>query len=278
MSRSHVSHWLVASLTLAGIASLGVVGCRKSDLPEDAPTTGDTGVQGTPSAAQSEPTPASALAPIDPATAATLRGRVLFEGKRPERSLLSLSAECRAHGESVLEESAVVNDDGSVRNVLVHVVSGLEGRKFPAPTEAAVLDQKGCVYLPHVLAVRVGQPIEIRNSDGFLHNVKCVARRNEGFNRAMPGGQGKPLTARFRNRELSIAFRCDVHPWMGAWVHVLDHPFFAVTGEGGTFEIAGLPPGRYKVEALHETWKAQAIDVELAPSEEKTTEFRYRIP
>lgn len=278
MSQISRPRWVPVWLVLAGLAVLGVVRCQKSEGPSESPTPDAAGAQSPTSSTQGEPSLANAPPPIDPATVATLRGRVVFEGKRPERAALSLTAECRAHGEAVFDESMVVNDDGSVRNVLVHVVAGLEGRKFSPPADAAILDQKGCVYLPHVLAVRVGQTIEIRNSDGILHNVKCVARRNEGFNRAMPGGQGKPLTARFRNRELSIALRCDVHPWMGAWVHVLDHPFFAVTGDGGAFEIRGLPPGRYKVEALHETWKTQTLEVELAASEEKTIDFRYRAP
>jgi plastocyanin len=219
--------------------------------------------------------PESEPAPIDPATTATLEGKVLFSGEIPKPAPILLNAECQAHSSGVFDEKLVVNPDKTVKNVLVHVVKGLVKRKYPLPAAGAVLDQKGCVYSPHVLAVRAGQPIEIKNSDGVLHNVNSVAaKRNTGFNRAMPSGI-QPLKATFKTPELSIPFKCDVHPWMGSYVHVLDHPFFAVTGTDGTFRITGLPPGTYTIEALHESLKSQTAEVTLAPKETKSLDLKF---
>ena len=123
-------------------------------------------------------------------------------------------------------------DDDTLQNVLVYVSKGLEGKDFDPPKEPVVLDQVGCVYTPHVVAVMAGQPLEVRNSDATLHNVMAKTRQNTPFNFGMPG-QSPPVTKVFKQPEFKINLQCFMHPWMYALLHVLDHPFFAVTGPDG---------------------------------------------
>jgi hypothetical protein len=160
------------------------------------------------------------------------------------------------HTEPVLSQAMVVNDKGQMQWVFVRVKSGLSGT-FPAPATPAVLDQHGCMYVPHVMGVMVNQPVAILNSDATLHNVNVKPTANKGFNMGMPV-KGMKIEQKFSKPELGIPFKCDVHPWMGATLHVVDNPFFAVSDVEGRFEIKGLPPGTYTLEAVHESAKVPA--------------------
>ena len=124
------------------------------------------------------------------------------------------------------------------------------------PTETAKIDQKDCRYHPHVFGMRVGQPLEIINSDPTLHNIHAMPKANKEFNTGQPI-QGMKTTHTFDGKEVMVPFKCDVHGWMNAYVGVLDHPYFAVTGEDGKFELKTLPPGTYTIEAWHEKLGAQ---------------------
>jgi hypothetical protein len=159
------------------------------------------------------------------------------------------------------------------------VSKGLEGRKFEPPKQPVVLDQTNCAYTPHVIGIMVGQPLEIHNSDATLHNVMSQPLNNKGFNDGMPG-VGK-LTKVFDKPEFSVALRCFMHPWMLGYVHVLDHPFYAVTGPDGSFEIKGLPPGEYEVSVRHE-YSRFAPDkptqmVKVGENDTQKLEFIYRL-
>lgn len=219
---------------------------------------------------------------------ATIAGIVKFAGEKPAREPIremAASTFCTEHckGEYPLQEKWVFGrngDDDTLQNVLVYVGKGLQGRTFPPPPGPVVIDQAGCLYAPHVTAVMTGQPLEIRNGDATLHNVMCNPRKNRGFNDGMPGGSA-PLTKVFDQPELKIELRCFMHPWMQAYVHVLDHPFHAVTPADGTFTLAGLPPGDYEVSVLHESSRLEAspatLPVTLAAGETKRIVFTYRM-
>ncbi|MFB3105975.1 MAG: hypothetical protein ACE1ZA_13795, partial [Pseudomonadales bacterium] len=138
----------------------------------------------------------------------------------------------------------------TLANVLVYVSKGLAGRKFAAPKTEVKVDQKRCQYTPHVLALMAGQPLVISSSDPWLHNVMAIPEKNESFNEAMPG-PGKLGPKKFK-KELKIRISCAVHTWMATYVHVLDHPYFAITIADGSFTLKGLPPGEYEVSVLHE--------------------------
>jgi plastocyanin len=193
---------------------------------------------------------------------ASVSGKVAFEGTAPAAEKVKLAADpkCSAKHPDGLEKQPVKVKDGKLADVLVYVKSGANGT-YTAPTEAVVLDQNGCNYVPHIVAVQAGQPIKIKNSDDTLHNIHPRPEKNKEFNFGQPR-QGMETEKKFEEAELKIAVGCDVHPWMRSYIHVLANPFFAVTKEDGSFEIKGLPAGEYEIEAVHE---------KLAPVSSKIT-------
>ncbi|HSL20828.1 MAG TPA: carboxypeptidase regulatory-like domain-containing protein [Vicinamibacterales bacterium] len=213
---------------------------------------------------------------VDVSTAGSISGRVLFEGTAPAPALLNVSADakCSALDKAPRDESVLVRD-GGLENVFVYVKDGLSGYTFDAPPDPATLDQDGCVYLPHVLGVRVGQPLEVSNSDPATHNVHAAARVNQPFNTAQPF-KGMVYTHRFSKPEVAVPFKCDVHPWMLAYVGVVEHPYFDVTRNGGRFDLEGLPPGTYTVEAWHEKYGTQTAKITLGDKESKDLSFTFK--
>ena len=210
------------------------------------------------------------------AFAATLSGKVVVEGTVPENPKINMDADpvCKSlHSGDVRAEKVVVNPNQTLRHAFVYVKEGASGT-FTAPSAPAVLDQRGCMYQPHVLGMQTGQPLAIVNSDSTLHNVHALGQKNPEFNLGMPM-QGMKLEKTFFNPEVMMRFKCDVHPWMGAYVGVLSHPFFSVTGEEGSFEIPNLPPGEYTLEAWHETYGTQMQKIQVSEGETKTVDFKF---
>jgi hypothetical protein len=144
----------------------------------------------------------------------------------------------------------VVGPDGGLANVFVYIKKGLEGRRFAPPKEIPVLDQIDCLFEPYVVGVMINQNLKIKNSDSFLHNVHATPKVNREFNLAQIG-RGKDNERSFSRPEVLVRFKCDVHPWMFAYVGVVEHPFFAVTDKEGSFTITNVPPGEYVLEAYH---------------------------
>jgi hypothetical protein len=168
----------------------------------------------------------------------------------------------------------VVNANGTLANVFVYVKSGLPASyKAPAPAGPVTLDQDGCRYHPHVLGIMVGQTLAIKNSDGILHNIKAKGTKNRPFNISQPAVMTSERT--FTAPEVTVPLECNVHGWMHAWLGVLPHPFFSVTGSDGSFTIKGLPPGTYTVEAWQEKYGTQSATVTVAGSETKTADFSF---
>jgi plastocyanin len=215
--------------------------------------------------------------PVDPATAGGVTGRVTFAGTPPATPVLPMDSDpnCVSQdGATATGEAVVVGADGALQNVFVYVKDGLGSLRFPVPSTALVLDQKGCRYVPHVLGVQVGQRLEILNSDPTLHNIHAVPMANREFNTGQPI-PGMKHTHQFTAREVMVPFKCDVHPWMNAFVGVLDHPFFAVTGADGAFALKGLPPGTYTIEAWHERLGTQTQMVTIGAQETGTAAFSF---
>ncbi|HXF96156.1 MAG TPA: carboxypeptidase regulatory-like domain-containing protein [Gemmatimonadales bacterium] len=209
---------------------------------------------------------------------ATITGRVRFTGPKPTNPTIDMSEEpqCKAKYQTPPRaETVVVNPNGTLANVFVYVKSGLPAdAKYPTPTTPVVIDQDGCHYRPHVLGVMVGQQLEIRNSDPLLHNIKARGTANRGFNISQPRA-GMKTTRTFSRPEVMVALECNVHGWMNAYVGVLPHPFFAVTGTDGAFTIKGLPPGTYTLEAWHEKYGTRTATVTVTGTETKTAEFTF---
>ena len=211
----------------------------------------------------------------------TLVGNVKYQGKVPKPKPLKMDADpvCGASHESkALSESFIVDENLNLKNVLVWL-KNVEYNGDPT-SEIAVLDQKGCIYDPHVLGVRKGQKVLIKNSDATLHNIHSMATINEQFNFAMPKVV-KEKEAVFNKEEEPFYIKCDVHPWMKAWVLVQDHPFFAVTDSQGNFRIENIPPGTYEVIAWQEKFKMKRAitkTVEVKDSEETVQDFLFVKP
>lgn len=185
-----------------------------------------------------------------------LVGIVLFSGTPPPRRSINADADPKCaelhRTDPLLTEDVIVNTNGTLRNVFIYLKSGLEGLAFRPSTEAVVLNQVGCRYEPHVSGILVGQALMIRNNDDTLHNVHSLSVNNPEINIGQPN-RGMRTLRKFSRPEIMVQFKCDVHPWMRAYLGVLDHPFFAVTAGDGEFVIQALPPGDYEIEAWHET-------------------------
>jgi len=180
-----------------------------------------------------------------------------------------------AHPEGFASQEVVADARGNLGNVIVYVKEGLGNRTFDAPKTALELDQQGCVYVPHVVALMTGQPLHVRNSDRTLHNVHSASKNNREWNRSqMPGAP--TIEEVFSHEELAIAMKCNVHPWMKSCVAVFAHPYFAVSGADGSFEIRNLPAGTYTVEAWHEKYGTLRQTVTLGAKETKSLSFTFQ--
>jgi plastocyanin len=206
--------------------------------------------------------------PVNPATAGAVTGTISFEGTAPAPQPLKMGSDPNCTPQGAATTETIVVRDGALANVFVYVKDGLGNLRFPVPTTPVVLDQQGCRYVPHVLGAQVGQPVEVRNSDPTLHNVHALPETNQEFNTGQPI-QGMKHTHTFTTKEVMVPFKCDVHGWMRAYIGVLDHPFYAVTGADGRFTLQGLPPGTYTVEAWHESLGTQTQTVTIGASETK---------
>jgi plastocyanin len=227
---------------------------------------------------QQEPGPAPApVNPVAAATAGSITGSITLQGTAPPPEPIKMDSDpyCVKQG-GATTQTFLVGKGGAFQNVFVYVKEGLGDLKFPVPETPVVLDQKGCVYQPRVFGIQVGQNLEIVNSDDTLHNVHALPERNREFNRGQ-SLKGIRHTHVFSTREVMVPFKCDVHKWMNAWVGVLDHPFHAVSGGDGTFELAGLPPGTYTIEAWHEKLGTQTQTVEIGQQEKKAIAFTFKL-
>jgi plastocyanin len=211
----------------------------------------------------------------------TITGRVVFKGTPPKPKEVSASAmkaadaKCAAlHKGKPLQIAEVqVGPNGGLKWVLVYIKGGVKGN-FKPPTKPVIVDQTGCLFVPHAVAVQAGQPVEFRNSDPLLHNIRANSKQGQSFNIAQPV-KGMKQVRKFSKPEIGIQLRCDVHWWMAGYLHVLPHPFFAITGDDGTFTIKGVPAGTYRLEAWHEKLGTQTKTVTVKPGETVTVDFTF---
>lgn len=263
MHRNRLS-WLLA----LGCALVLAAGCRggekaKSEAPEAARPS---------SPAASAP---SASAPAA-AQAGTIHGAVTFSGTDPDAAIaMNADPNCARLYPKPAESQVVAAREGKLANVFVYVKSGLEGQSFPAPAEARIVDQRGCLFEPRVAGLQVGQPLHVRNGDTTFHNVHAMATANPEFNEPQPK-LAMVLEKTFEQPEVMVHLKCDVHPWMNAYVGVVPHPYYAVTGDNGVFEIGNLPPGTYTLEAWHETLGVQEKQVTVAPNGTVEATFDFK--
>jgi plastocyanin len=229
------------------------------------------------SAKPSAPAATPAGQRVDTATAGEVKGVVTLEGTAPANAPIRMNADpvCVKENKGDQSQETIMAADGKLANVFVYVKDGLGNYVYDTPTEPVTLDQKGCRYHPHVFGVRVGQPIQILNSDPTLHNIHATPKANSEFNNGQPI-QGMKMTHTFDKPEVMVPFKCDVHGWMNAYVGVMTHPYFAVTGADGTFSLRSLPPGTYTIEAWHEKLGTQTAQVTIGAKETKDANFTFK--
>jgi Carboxypeptidase regulatory-like domain len=216
------------------------------------------------------------------ADSAAISGKITFDGKPPKQKKIPTDADpkCAAmHEDSpLLTEEVVVNGDGTLKNVFVYIKSGLPADKtYDTPKDPVVLTQQGCHYVPHVFGMMAKQPLEIVNADDTLHNIHAMPKNSKEFNVGQPNKDQK-TTRTFAEPEVMVHFKCDVHPWMSAYVGVMTNPFYSVSGDDGTFTIKGLPAGEYEVAAWQEKYGEQVQKIKVGDGEAKTVDFKFSKP
>ena len=215
------------------------------------------------------------------ADSASISGKITFDGTPPKRKKITTDADPKCaemHADSpLLSEEVVVNPNGTLKNVFVYVKTGLEGKTYDVPKEPVTINQTGCHYEPHVFGIMAKQELDILNSDDTLHNIHAMPAKSTEFNVGEPN-KGMIVKRKFANPEVMVHFKCDVHPWMSAYVGVMDNPFYSVTGDDGTFSLKGLPAGEYTVAAWHEKYGEQVQKIKVGDGEAKTADFKFTKP
>lgn len=215
---------------------------------------------------------------VDPATAGSVSGKVLFSGKAAPVKTVDMEEDpqCRKlHKEPVIDRPVAVNKNGTLANVFVYIKGGLEGKKFAPPATPAVMDQKGCWFEPRVLGIQTGQELQVTNSDPVTHNIHPRAHVNREWNQSQAQGSAA-LERKFSLPEVMIRVKCNIHGWMHAFIGVVDNPYFAVTGADGSFELKNLPPGEYTIEAWQEELGVAVQHVTVPPSGKTEVAFTFK--
>jgi plastocyanin len=207
----------------------------------------------------------------------SLKGTVKFQGSVPASKPINMSADpscAKQHPSPAMSQEIVADAKGDLQNVVVFVSEGLGNRTFDPPSQPAVIEQKGCMYAPHVLAVRANQQLEVVNSDPTLHNIHPLPANNREWNKAE--GPNTTSEETFSREEIAIPIKCNVHPWMRSYVAVFNHPYFAVTGKDGSFDLGTLPPGTYTIKAWHEKLGTATQQVTIGANETKRVDFVFK--
>jgi plastocyanin len=228
--------------------------------------------------ADTPPKPAPAYFKFDPATTGTITGKIAFSGRPPARKVINMEEDpacVAAHHGKALDESVVIGTASGVANVFVYIKSGLEGKSFETPTQIATIDQSGCQFHPHVLGVQVNQPVQVVNTDPVTHNIHPMAEINREWNHSQGPGD-PPLNRKFVKPEVMIPVKCNIHSWMRAYIGVLDHPYFSVSKDDGSFEIKNLPPGTYTISTWQEELGTQEQRITVAPGGHAVINFTYK--
>jgi plastocyanin len=248
------------------LAAIAFAGCKSTPAP-------------TPAQPATEPIAAHPAPAVDPATAGSITGVVHFTGKAPARVPIDMSADpaCALSTDPNLTEQYIVSDH-HLANIYVYIKSGAPDSSAPANTPPVVLDQKGCRYIPHVIAVQQGGAVEFRNSDPTMHNVHTIPTQvgNQSVD-ISETPMGQPQTRHFDAAETMIPVRCNNHPWMEAFINVAPNRYFAVTGADGTFTLPDLPPGTYTLAAVHEKLGEEDMQITVPPKSTAKANFTFSV-
>ncbi|MBV8477245.1 MAG: hypothetical protein JO266_02000 [Acidobacteria bacterium] len=227
-------------------------------------------------AAHGYSTSSGALATAGSSKLGLIRGEVHFDGPalKPTRINMAADPSCGAHSGAIFTDDFVMAPDGKLANVLVFISDGLGSEQFTTPAEPVVMQQKGCMYKPRVVALQTNQKLRIMNSDSTLHNIHPTPQNNREWNKAQPGGSS--IEDSFAREEIAIPVKCNVHPWMKSYISVFKHPYFSVTLKDGKFELPNLPPGQYTLEAWHERLGTIKQKISVSSGEVTTVDLTFK--
>ena len=204
---------------------------------------------------------------VDPLTAGSISGTVRYLGKIPSKTKIDMSEDpacVEAHHGKAFNDTLVVSSSGSLANVFIYVKTGLEGKRFETPASPVVIDQNGCWFTPRVLGIQTNQILQVTNSDPVTHNIHPMSQINREWNHSQGAGDA-PLARKFAKPEIMIRVKCNIHPWMHAFIGVVDNPYFAVSSADGSYRLPDLPPGTYTLGVWQETLGSQEQQVTVAP-------------
>jgi len=220
----------------------------------------------------------SPLGPVDSSTrTATLTGIVRFEGQIPKPKTINMAADpkcAKLHPTAVSGQDVLTDAQGGLKDAVVFVADGLSDTAMQPPTQPVVIEQKGCMYDPHIVAMQANQRLEIMNNDPTLHNIHPTPANNREWNKSQPPGSKTEET--FSREEIAIPVKCNIHPWMKGYVAVFKHPYFAVTAEDGSFDLRNLPPGTYTIKVWHQRLGTSTQKVTVAANERTAIKFVFK--
>jgi hypothetical protein len=252
-------------LTMAAAMGLAIamISCgNKTDTTSEAPA------GGAPAAGKT----------VDATTAGSVKGTIKLDGAPPKMKTINMAAEptcAKQHTTPAMTQDVVPGDGGTLQNVVVYLKGDFSQYTFPTPTTPVTIDQKGCQYNPHVLAMMINQPLLVTNSDQTTHNIHPVPKDNREWNQSQPPGAA-PIMQSFAREEIAIPVKCNVHPWMKSYMAVVASPYFQVTGQDGSFELKNVPPGTYMLTAWHESYGETDQMVTIGPKEDKSVTLTYK--
>jgi plastocyanin len=248
-------------ISTAGLA-IALIGCGNKQATNETPAAS-----------------ATAGKSVDAATAGSITGTIKLDGAPPRMKAINMAAEpgcAKEHAsQPAMTEDVIAGENGTLQNVIVYLQGDFGQYAFVMPTTSATIDQKGCQYHPHILALTANQPLQVINSDPVTHNIHPVPKDNREWNQSQPPGSA-PIEQTFARPEVAIPVKCNIHPWMKAYIAVFANPYFQVTGKDGSFDIKNVPPGTYTVTAWHERYGTSEQSVTIRPKESKNVTFTFK--
>lgn len=207
--------------------------------------------------------------------AGTVSGKVTYTGTPAKPKPIDMSKEptcAKQHATPVSTETVVTGANNALANVVVYISTGApdEGQ---VPAQAVTFEQKGCQYVPHVLAMHTGQELKVVNNDQTSHNIHPLAKTNREWNKSQPPGT-PPISEKYDKEEF-IPVKCNVHPWMHGYFAVLKTSHVDISKDDGGFKLPNLPPGRYTLTAWHESYGTKTADVTITGNETKDVDFTF---